>query len=199
MRIVVLCEGRTEQALKRGIHDFVNSRMSGGEKVGVDTRSFDGPTVRRKLARIVELSLTREDTTGVIALTDVYPDFSNAAEAKAALQRFAGNAGKNRRFRAHAAQFDIQASLMPFWDDIAGQLEVRAGHPGANPEEINNQRPPSHHIKELYRRAKQHYEKVIDAPKWLTGERLERAAGRCPELKSFLDSLLEFAGADRLK
>lgn len=199
MRIVLLCEGRTEQALKRGIHDFVNSRMSGGEKVGVETRSFDGPTVRKKLASIVELSLAREDTSGVIALTDVYPDFSDAAEAKAALQRFAGDAGKDGRFRAHAAQFDIEAWLMPFWEEIAGQLKLRADRPGANPEEINNQRPPSRHLKDLYARAKQRYEKVLDAPKWLTGEGLERAAGCCPELKSFLDSLLEFAGVDRLK
>lgn len=199
MKIVLLCEGRTEQALKRGIHDFVNSRMPSGEKVGVDTRSFDGPTVRKKLARIVELSLARDDTSGVIALTDVYPDFSDAAAARAALQRYAGDAGKDKRFRAHAAQFEIEAWLLPSWEQIAVQLKVQARPPGANPEEINNQRPPSRHLKDLYARAKQRYEKVIDAPKWLTGEGLERAAGCCPELKSFLDSLLEFAGANRLQ
>ncbi len=198
MKIVVLCEGKTEQALREQLREFVHSRLSGKEKVGVDTRSLAGPILRKKLATLVRRTLDKNDTIGVVALTDVYPNFTDGAEAKQALRRWAGDAGKDPRFRAHAAQFEIEAWIIPFWDEIVSHLGVRAAVPGANPEQINTQRPPSHHLKRLYKRARQVYEKVLDGPKWLTAERLATAAKRCPELKLFLNSLLESAGAEPL-
>lgn len=198
MKIVVLCEGATEEALKQGLREFVQSRAEGVGRVGIETRSLDGPVLRKKLARLVELNLAKSDVLGVVALTDVYPDFDNAKEAKDALRRFAGSGQADAKFRPHAAQFDVEAWIMPFWPQIGMHLGVKAASPGARPEEINTQRPPSHHLRELYAKAKQRYEKVIDGAKWLTAEKLGTAAGHCPELKSFLNSLLELAGADKL-
>jgi len=198
MKIVVICEGATEAALKQGLRDFVRGRAEGLGRVGIETRSLDGPVMRKKLGRLVELNLAKSDVLGVVALTDVYPDFGNAKEAKDALRRFAGSGPVDAKFRPHAAQFDVEAWIMPFWSQIAKHLGVNATPPGARPEEINTQRPPSHHLRGLYAKAKQRYEKVIDGAKWLTAEKLGIAAGHCPELKSFLNSLLEFAGADKL-
>jgi hypothetical protein len=165
MKIVVLCEGSTEEALRRGLREFVQGRAQGTGRVGVETRSLDGPLLRKKLARLVELNLAKSDVIGVVALTDVYPDFDNAKEAKDALRRFAGSGQADAKFRPHAAQFDVEAWIMPFWSQVAQHLSVKAASPGAQPEAINNQRPPSHHLRDLYAKAKQRYEKVIDGAK----------------------------------
>ena len=62
MKIVVLCEGATEEALKQGLREFVQSRAEGVRRVGIETRSLDGPVLRKKLARLVELNLAKIET-----------------------------------------------------------------------------------------------------------------------------------------
>lgn len=199
MRVVVLCEGKTEAALRDGLRQYVNSR-SGEAKIRVDTRPLHGTTIRKKIERIVDLHLANPDTLGVIVLSDVYPDFPDASSAKSAILGMVSPAAKqSEKFRPHVAKFDVEAWLIPFWDDICKSLGVDPKKPGAKPEEINGQNPPSMRLKDLYRKAKTCYEKPIDAKKWLTAERIAIAAESCPELMLFLNSLLEFAGSsDRL-
>ena len=196
MKIVVLCEGQTEAALKQGLRELFQQR-SGARRVGLEMR----PVPRSKLPRLVERYGSSNDVTGIIALTDVYPDFESAASAKAALEESVAGCPNIEKFRAHVALFELEAWLMPFWDDIAESIGVKAKKPGAKPEEINHEKPPSRHLKELFRRAKQprqNYEKVRHAWKWLTAERLGRAAEECPELKALLNSLLELPGGEAL-
>jgi len=195
MKVVVICEGATEAALRDGLRDFVQARATGTKKVGVKTLSLDGPTIRKKLDRVARNLLDQNEVIGVVVLSDVYPNYGSAKETKGALRRFAGDAAKNPSFRTHAAQFEVEAWILPFWNEIARQLTVSAVPPGANPEQVDGQKPPSHHFKELFRRAKREFDKVLDGPRWLSGERLPTAAQSCPELKSFLNSLLEFASA----
>lgn len=193
MKVVVVCEGSTEAALRSAIRDYVHNKSKGRARVGVRVRSLDGAVVRRKLASVVAYELADRDVVGVVAVTDVYPNFQNAAVAKSSLMSQVGRE-HHPQFRAHVAQHDLEAWLIPFWDEIAKYLRVDAKSPGARAEEINGVRPPSLRISELYRKAGRKYRKPIDGPTWLTGERLEHAAKSCPELKLFLDSLLEFAG-----
>lgn len=198
MKIVVICEGATEAALQQGLRDFVQVHAAADRRVGVTMRSLDGPTLRKKLDRVAGNLLAQDDVVGVVALSDVHPYYKSAKETKNALRRYAGSADKNPNFRAHAAQFEVEAWILPFWNEIAKQLNVSAASPGANPEQVNGRKPPSHHLKELFRRAKREFDKVLDGPRWLKSERLATAAGHCPELKSFLNSLLELACADKL-
>ena len=167
--------------------------------MGLATRSFDGPVGRRKLARLVRNYDDDKDVVAVVALTDVYPEFGDAKEAMAKLTADAGNQPQRIKFRAHAAQHDVEAWMLPFWKEIAKKLGVKAKPPGAKPEDVNHRKPPSLHLKDLFKKAKKSYEKNLEAPKWLTQKGLERAAKDCPQLKAFLNSLLEFAGAEKLK
>ncbi|MBI1826490.1 MAG: DUF4276 family protein [Planctomycetes bacterium] len=193
MKIVVICEGATEAALKSGLRELVQTRSISARRVGIDTRSLDGPTIRKKLGRVASNLLVEGDVVGVIALSDVHPNYRNASETKEALRHYAAEAATHPRFRAHAAQFEFEAWLLPHWDEITKSLKVNAAKPGANPEQVNGQSPPSHRLKGLYQRARRKYDKVVDALRWLTAERLEQSAKECPQLKEFLDSLLEFA------
>lgn len=195
MKIVVLSEGSTEAALRTALRGFVENHIGNRPRVGVELPTLKGSLLREKLATLVENYASKADVAGVIALTDVYPTFGDAKDAKQKLREKAGDGG-GKKLRVHVAKHDLEAWLMPFWDDIAKSLGVPAKVPGAKPEQINHQKPPSVHLKELFARAKNKYVKDVDGPKWLTADRLEQAAKSCPELKLFLDSLLEFAGVE---
>lgn len=197
MRIVVLCDGKTEQVLRPALRGLLHRRTS-STRVGIDTKTLGGSVARSKLPRILALEARRQDVIAVVGLTDVYPDFRSADEAKNSLRQLAAASPGVVKFRAHVAKFEVEAWLMPFWAEIAAGLKVQAKPPRGRPEEINDQDPPSKHLEALYRRAGTAYQKPRDAAKWLTPDRLEIAAKQCPELKSFLNSLLELAGAELL-
>ena len=60
----------------------------------------------------------------MIALTDVYTgnrDFQDAEDAKEKMREWVG---ENPRFFPHAAQFEFEAWLLPFWTTI----QRLAGH-----------------------------------------------------------------------
>lgn len=196
MKIIIFCEGRSERALRSCLSEYVQNHDSSLRRTGIDTRPLNGPVIRKKLGRLVQLALDKQDVVGVIALTDVYPNYGDANDAKDTLRRQVTNRSRAERFRAHAAQYDLEAWLLPFWDEIAKKLGVKMKRPGTKPEHVNGNKPPSHHFQELYRRAGDKYDKVIDGAKWLTADRLEKSSAECPELKAFLDSLVELAATD---
>lgn len=196
MKVVVFCEGKTEATLRNGLRELVQRRSNGQTRVGLHFIPLDGHMLQPKLSRLVALELENEDVQGVIVLTDVYPNFRDAAAAKAELSRLVGSSELSARLRFHAAQHEVEAWLLPFWKEIVGSLKITAVPPGTRPEDVNHERPPSFHFRDLYRRAKKYYDKVRHAAVWLTADRLEEAAKSCPELKLFLNSLLEFAGVE---
>ncbi len=197
MKVVVLCEGKTEAALRTALAGFVN-RHATDARGGIATKPVPGKLAGQKFRTQVRLNCAQSDVLGVIGLTDVYGVFESGAQAKQALQETIAGIGNAEKFRPHVAQFELEAWLMPFWDEIAATLRVKVKKPGGRPEEIDKQKPPSRHLKELFRRAKKDYDKVRYASKWLTADRLEIAAQSCPELKAFLNALLELAGAELL-
>jgi len=197
VRVVVLCDGQTEQVL-RPAPRAVLDRRTAAERVGVDTRRLGGSVVRGKLRRIVALEAGRPDAIGVIGLTDVCPEFQSAEEAKTTRLRLVADSAGSDRFRAHVAKFELEAWLMPFGKEIAASVGVAARAPGGNPGDINDQDPPSKRLQRLYRLAGTTYQKPREGAKWLTADRLEVAARACPELKAFLNSILQLAGAEPL-
>lgn len=203
MKVVVVCEGKTEQALRRALCELIQQQNPLGPRVGVKPVAVYGRGAYPGIKVIVEHQLEAPDVSGVILLTDVYPDFRDAREAKDKLREALGDYGRHPKIRIHVAQFEVEAWVIPFWEDICKSLRKRSlkappQKPGDKPEEINGQKPPSRHLKDLYRKAKTRYEKVKDGPKWLTARNLGESAKVCPELRLFLDSLLEFASAERL-
>jgi len=53
VKIVVICEGSTEEAIRGGLREFVQARATSVDRIGLQTRPLDGPTVRNKLQAIV--------------------------------------------------------------------------------------------------------------------------------------------------
>ncbi len=155
-----------------------------------------------KLRRLVELLLgaSIEPAEAVIALTDVYvgndpPEFKDAADAKKKMREWVG---PNPAFHPHAAQFEFEAWLLPYWSDIQRLAQSNKAASWANPELVNHGTPPSHHIRAVFLsgKSRRRYVKPRDANKILQGKDLYTSANECPELKGFLNTILGLCHGD---
>jgi hypothetical protein len=199
MKITILVEGRTEQAFKPHLIEFLKIRLA-GTMPRLDPFRYDGRIPKGDdLKRKVE-TLLRSGSDAVIALTDVYTgtrDFTDAADAKDKMRAWVG---PDDRFYPHAAQYDFEAWLLPYWDEI----QKLAGHnrtaPSGPPENVDHTRPPSVHIRDIFRagRCRDDYSKPRDASRILKDKDLTIAAHACPELKAFLNTILTLCGGECL-
>jgi hypothetical protein len=202
VRFVIICEGRTEGSLAEALRQFIGNRL---DAVG---RANENPRIQfvtengavpmgAILQRTVKLHLKVADTF-VIVLTDVYPYFPDASSAKSALARAVGD---EPRFAAHAACYDFEAWLLPFWDTIKQRCGVEQPSFGANPELVNHIKPPAHRLHELYRRHKPNplnYNKPREAAAILRVNDLTHAANQCTELRLFLNTMLRALGLQEI-
>ncbi len=198
MKIAILVEGKTELAFKPHLRSFLEGRLP-GRMPRLDMFPYHGRIPQEeKLRRTVGnlLSIGPLPADAVIALTDVYTgtdDFRDASDAKAKMRKWVGG---EPRFHPHTARHDFEAWLLPFWDEIQKiSGHNRSAPPGA-PEAVNHSRPPSFHIREIFRigSCRDDYSKPRDANRILRGKDLAIAAARCPELKAFLNTILTLSG-----
>jgi hypothetical protein len=205
VKIALLIEGQTEKALLRHLRHLrrlLEPRV-GGNMPRIDPVSYDGRIPKGdKLKRDVErlLNTGRPPADAVIALTDVYTgskDFDSAADAKQKMRQWVG---ADNRFYPHAAQYDFEAWLLPYWKDIQRLAGHNKAAPTGKPELVNHQRPPSFRIKEAFRTgsSKRDYVKPRDAERILRDNDLAVAAGVCSELKAFVNTILTLCGGQCL-
>ena len=158
MKIVLLVEGDTERALKGHIKAFLDQRAqaAGRPRVRLETRGKVN-VKPHKLKQRVGLELRAPDVKAVVGLIDVFPRFKSATQAKAYLAESADHP----KFYAHAAQFDVEAWLLPYWADICRRVRVKQKAPGSNPETVNQINPPAYRLRALYQRAKPRPRKYV--------------------------------------
>jgi hypothetical protein len=134
----------------------------------------------------------------VVALTDVYtgshpPDFQDAQDAKAKMKQWVGS---DPRFHPHAAQYDFEAWLLPYWQTIQRLARHNRTCPTGNPERVNHNKPPAHRINEIFEcgQPKHSYVKPRDAGRILRDNDLTIAISKCSELKAFINTFLTLSG-----
>ncbi len=183
------------------LREFLKTReiaeMPNLDPVPCDGRVYKG----EKLRRIVEALLRngKKPADAVIALTDVYTGSGDFASAEDARRKMRAWVGPESRFHPHAAQHDFEAWLLPFWSDIQRLAGHNRAAPAGEPEAVNHSKPPSHHIADIFRLGKKRsYSKRRDAGVILKGKSLAVAATACPELKSFLNTILKLSGGTQL-
>ena len=193
MKIVIICEGKTERAFKSCLHRFLNTRLGALKqmpKLVFDVHNGAIPTAA-KLKRVVEtlLSAGREPASAVIALTDVYPAFRDAAEAKFRMRHWVGD---QPAFYPHVALHDFEAWLLPYWDRIQKLAGRDAAPFGSHPESVNHNQPPAHRMVKLFEAGtcRDSYQKPRDAGRILRDADLMVAIQACPELKAFVNTIL---------
>jgi hypothetical protein len=74
--------------------------------------------------------------------------------------------------------------------------ETQSGRPAGPPESVNHNRPPSYRIKEIFNTGKspRDYVKTRDAKRILEGKDLSVAVAACPELRAFINTILDLCG-----
>jgi len=202
MKISLIVEGKTATAFREALRRFLESRLS-GRMPKLDAVPCDGhiPT-GEKLQRMVSqlLGSGPRPADAVVALTDVYTgtrEFQDATDAKAKMRAWVG---EENRFYPHAAQYDFEAWLVPYWETIQRLAQHNRAAPQGRPEDIDHTKPPSVHIAELFRAGKcrKDYSKVRDAKRILRDVDLLRAAEECRELRSLLNTILGLCGAEQI-
>lgn len=198
-RIVLFAEGDTERAAKDHLKRFLDSaaQRAGKPRVGLSVVTFGGSILRADLHRRVAHHLADPATVGIIALTDMYPDFRSVEEAR---RRLAALLPDDPRCHAHVAKHDFEAWLLADWDGVLRHARVGAKRPWAGcPEDVNSGRPPAHRLRELFdREAKppRKYKKPIDGKVLFERLDLDQLASTCLEFGRFLQCLLRLAGCE---
>jgi hypothetical protein len=203
MKITLIVEGKTEKAFLPHLRRFLQGHL-GGRMPRLDGNPYHGriPT-EDKLERVVRNLLTgRNAADHVIALTDVYtgsqpPDFNDANDAKDKMRQWVG---KNPRFHPHAAQYDFEAWLLPYWSTIQRLAGHKRAAPGGNPEVVNHNNPPAHRIKAVFEvgRCRESYVKPRDAGRILRENDLSVAINQCSQLKAFVNTIISVSGGQVL-
>lgn len=202
MKIAILIEGETERVFLPFLREFLRPRLP-GIMPKLIAHKYDGRIPKQeKLKRVVEALLGGGEPAAdhVIALTDVYTgsnDFQNAEDAK---QKMRNWVGPNSQFHTHVAQHDFEAWLLPYWPAIQRLARHNRTAPPGQPESVNHNHPPSFHLKEIFRTGQgpRHYTKTRDAKRILQGTDLSVAAAACPELRLFLNTILQLSGGGPL-
>lgn len=195
MKIAILVEGKTEQAFKPKLQEFLKSRLA-RQMPKLDFVPCDGglPT-GNKLQRMVGRLLNQgsRSADAVIALTDVYPNYQDAQQAKAALTDAVPD---ENRFYVHVALHDFEAWLLPYWKAIQNLAGSNRRRPGNNPEAVNHGNPPAHRLAEVFRTGSnaKRYVKPRDAGRILKDADLLVSIHACPELKEFINRILALCG-----
>jgi hypothetical protein len=196
VKIALIVEGKTEKAFVPCLRSFLQPRLH-GKMPNLVTVPCNGRIPKEaKLKRMVERLLDdgQRSAHAVIALTDVYTgtdDFSDAADAKRKMNEWVGS---NPCFYPHAAQHDFEAWLLPFWGEIQKLAGRKDKAPAGDPENIDHHKPPSKHIEEIFRCRQKRYLKPRDAARILRGQDLMLSVNACPELKSFINTILTLCG-----
>lgn len=111
MKIVLLVEGDTEQALKEHLKQFLDEQAAKVNKPKVSLQTRPLRMDKADIEKRVLLHLQDKNTLAVIALVDMYPDHKSVEEAKAWLVRAAE---ANPRFHAHVAKHDVERGCCRF-------------------------------------------------------------------------------------
>lgn len=203
MRICILVEGKTEQAFKRPLLNFLRPRLD--KMPRMDFQPYNGciPT-EDKLKRIVKNRLSGKNGADfVIALTDVYTGpppylFKDASDAKSKMFAWVGC---ENRFYPHAAQHDFEAWLLPYWNTIQDLTGHRMSSPRGNPEEVNHNKSPAYRIMQMFElgnKCRDSYVKPRDAGRILRDNDLLVSINQCAELKAFVNTILSLSGGESI-
>ena len=200
MKIAILVEGATEDAFKKKLCEFLQSRLE-QKMPKLHFIRQDSPIPKEeKLKRLVENLLDNNGKDAVIALTDVYtgkPDFKDANDAKEKMRRWVDN---NPNLYPHTALHDFEAWLLPYWKTIQKRAKHNRSAPSGSPETVNHQKPPSYWIKEIFStgQCRRDYNKVIDGKAILEKNDLMIAIQACPELKAFVNRIISLCDKEKI-
>ena len=198
MKISLIVEGKTEKVFVCKLREYLETPLHEKMPKLPPVPQNHGIPLGDKLDKLVNSLLSGRDASDhVIALTDVYPMFSSAGNAKEKIRQSVKN---QDRFHVHVAQYEFEAWLLPYWPQIQQLAKHNQSAPRGSPEMVNHNNPPSTRIKEIFRRGngRDGYIKTRDAPRILKNADLNIAIQQCSELKSLVNTILSICGGQTI-
>ena len=190
---MLIAEGDTERAARPHLKLFLDAQAGALPKVRLEIVVLDGGLTERLVRSLATEFLLDSSVVGVIALTDLYPKFPDAASARSMIASWMPG---DTRCHVAVAKHDFEAWLLVGWDAILSQARVgKKQQWGANPEDVNHNHPPAHRMQKLFDTGprSRRYKKPVDGKKLFERLDLLEVAKRCPEFKLFLNCMLQCA------
>jgi hypothetical protein len=196
-RIVVLCEGDTEEMAVR--HFIARKWQADGfGSVGLKRVSLDGKP--EKAGSIANRYLDEEDVLAVFTLVDLQgmtrvvhsPDDKLEAKVERVREWLRGQVtqARARRFFPHICVHQTEAWILAEGRALARRLKDPGIEPDPNAEFKDFQKPPSDRLNELFlRKASRRYNKISDGQPLFAAMQFEPVYNSCTHFRAFYDDL----------
>ncbi|MBI2880609.1 MAG: DUF4276 family protein [Candidatus Tectomicrobia bacterium] len=151
-----------------------------------------------KIGPYVREALLKDASSQVFAVVDLVgcaPHVSGKLTPEGAREALRGQVAKEHQggFHPHVAVHEIEAWAFADESTLVSRLGASLKSYG-RPETINQVRPPSRHLEELYERVGKIYTKILELPRLFSAVDPRLIHEKCPNFKVFLDDLARAAG-----
>jgi len=201
MRFILFCEGQTERLMAPFLKRWLDSQLPAAVKV--QPVRFNG--WRHMLDDIpvkVALWLNKEgadDIVAVVSLLDLYgptiypQDANSPMRRKDWIKKHIEDKANHARFRHYSAVHEVEAWLLSQPEIFPASMRDLI-QKFQRPEEVNDQKPPSRRLKEIYfARVGRSYKKTVNGYDLFGKLDPDVARAKCPCLKSMLDEMVILA------
>jgi hypothetical protein len=202
-RIVILCEGDTEELAVR--HFIARQWKSDGfGSVGLKPINLDGKL--QNVGKFANLSLDEQDVVAVFSLVDlqgmtrvVHPSQDNLETMIQRVRKWLSaqvNRARAAQFFSHVCVHQTEAWILAEGCALATRLRDPGIEPDPNAEIKNFANPPSKRLNELFLRyKKRRYSKITDGTPLFTWMRFVPVYDSCRYFHAFYDDLKAAGGS----
>lgn len=200
MNFILFVEGPTEHAvLPSFLKRWLDPQLS--KPVGIKTVPFNGwPELVKDSPIKAKLHLANDDVIAVVALLDlygptIYPSDKNTVEEKYvwAKEHLEGKVEQDNFFQFFAVH-EVEAWLFSDSSIFPSPIRASIQKISQSPEAINNTKPPSKRLNDIYRKeTKRGYKKIVYGKNLFSMLDPKVAYNKCPHLKELLDAMLKMA------
>ncbi len=195
MRIKVLCEGDTEEGLRKLLAKAIDV-----QGCGIKIKPYVGNAqLLRKLDGTIGSEL-RSGAEVLFCLVDYHhyplPGEKKHLPLRQRLEAIKSDmiekiaASRRSAVRCHVVVHEVEAWILADEEILAQRLKVKKLSSWNQPENVNDMKPPAKVIDELFRtRLKKRYDKYKDGVDLLQKVDWEKIYAKCPTFKQLVDDL----------
>ncbi len=195
MRIKVLCEGRTEEGLRKLLAKAVDI-----QGCGIKIKPYEGiAALLRKLDDRIKAELL-SGAEVVFCLVDYYhyplPDemrhlpFDKRIEAIKSNLTSHIDGSRHSAVICHVVAHEVEAWILADEQVLAQRLKAKNLSPWNQPETVDDMKPPARILEELFRtRLKKRYDKYKDGVGLLQKVDWEKVYAKCQTFRQLVDDL----------
>jgi hypothetical protein len=197
-RIVILCEGKTEEL---AVRHFISRQW---EANGLASIGLDSKNLRGSLDKVASIARNYLDEPGILAVFTVIDLYrmnrvrhsvndeleTKVRRVQAWLRDQLGRHPRESDFRPHVSVHEVEAWVLAEGNALAKKLRDPTIGPDPNAEEKNFQHPPHERLRDLFRRKlDKRYQKIEDGEPLFSKMQFQPVYETCRYFREFYDDL----------